>query len=146
VLVVEETSYDNWNGGQSGHDVRLYAPVEALAQIDIDEQLATAAEITEDLRKLAQGIEGEFINAVRIEMEDEDDPDYQRATPFTARPSVNADNLTIWKQGLVRVFVSHRDEHKAQAHQLAESLEPYGFSCFVAHDTIPATRNGERLL
>lgn len=146
VLVVEETGYDNWNGGQHGHDVRLYVPIEFLGKIDIDDQLQTASTIHDDLRKLTQSVEGEYIAAVRLEMEDDNDPDCQRAKPFSARPVVNPDTLTIWKPGLVRVFISHRDGHKAKAHYLAEALEPYGFSCFVAHDNIPANEEWRRVI
>lgn len=146
VLVIEETGYDNWNGGQHGHDVRLYVPIEVLAKIDIDEQLTAANLIAEDLRKLSQGVEGEYINAVQLEMEEENDGDCQRAAPFSARPAVNPDNLGIWKPGLIRVFISHRNEHRAKAHELAEALEPFGFSCFVAHDTIPANEEWRKVI
>jgi hypothetical protein len=146
VLVIEETAYERWDGGQHGHDVRLYVPIDVLAKIDIDAQLDSAAGIAEDLRKLAQGAEGEFINAVRLEMEEQDDPDCQRATPFSSRRPLNPDNLSIWKAGLVRVFISHRDHHKAAVHELARYIEPYGLSCFVAHETIPANEEWRKVI
>ena len=37
---------------------------------------------------------------------------------------------------MIRLFISHRDEHKAMAKELASALEGYGVSCFVAHDSI----------
>ena len=42
----------------------------------------------------------------------------------------------IWKPGMVKLFISHRDTHKGKANELARALEPYGLSSFVAHDTI----------
>ena len=42
----------------------------------------------------------------------------------------------IWKSGMVKLFISHRDTHKGKANELARALEPYGLSSFVAHDTI----------
>lgn len=146
VLVVEETDYDNWDGGQHGHDVRLYVPLEVLAKIDIDDQLSAAEEIRDDLRKLAQSVRGEFIATVHLETAEDADSDYRRATPFTGRPQISPDNLDIWKPGLIRVFISHRDGRKAEAHILAEALEPYGYSCFVAHDTIPANEEWRRVI
>ena len=37
---------------------------------------------------------------------------------------------------MIRLFISHRDEYKVQANQLARILESYGISSFVAHDSI----------
>lgn len=145
-LVIEETSFETWNGGMDGHDVRLYVPIETLGLIDIDTQDDVARRIREDLKKLSQGVEGEFINIVQIEVAEEDDPDCQRAIPFSGRRPVNPDRLSIWKQGLVRVFISHRDRHKKLARDLADELEPYGFSCFVAHETIPANEEWRKVI
>ena len=122
VLVVEETSYDNWNGGQHGHDVRLYIQPETLGEIEVSKQSAVTEALREDLRELAKTIDNEFINYVYLESDEDDNPDFQRATAFSARPPSNPDRLGIWKQGLVRVFISHRDNHKAAAHKLAEAL------------------------
>lgn len=146
ILVIEETDYDNLDGGQHGHDVRLYVPMEVLAEIDIDDQLSAAQEIGEDLRKLSQNVRGEFISTVHLEMAEHADADYRRATPFSGRPQISPDSLPIWKRGLVRVFISHRDGRKADAHTLAEALEPFGFTSFVAHDTIPANEEWRRVI
>ena len=146
IAIVEDTGYDNWNGGQHGHDVRLYVPLETLAKIDIDEQLEVAGVIATDLRKLCGSIEDEYVNNLVIEMEDENDVHYQRAVPFSSRPVVAPERLSIWKPGLVRVFISHRDKHKRAASGLAEELEDYGFSCFVAHDTIPANEEWRKVI
>jgi hypothetical protein len=73
-------------------------------------------------------------------MNDENLPEFQKAAPFSTRVAVNPDNLVIWKRGLVRLFISHRDAHKREAHQLADALEAYGISSFVAHETIEPTR------
>ena len=52
----------------------------------------------------------------------------------------DADILKVWQQPqAIRVFVSHRDAIKEDAHDLAKSLEPFGVSCFVAHDSIEAS-------
>ena len=42
----------------------------------------------------------------------------------------------LWKPDHVRLFVSHRDSHKVTARRLADALEGFGISSFVAHDTI----------
>ena len=45
-------------------------------------------------------------------------------------------NESIWSRNKVRIFISHRDSYKKEAHALGERLNNFGFSCFVAHDTI----------
>jgi TIR domain len=57
---------------------------------------------------------------------------------------VDPDNLSIWRPGLVRLFISHRDSHKRQATSLADALEPLGISSFVAHETIEPTKEWRR--
>ena len=53
---------------------------------------------------------------------------------------IEADIADIWEDSpAIRVFISHRDMIKAAAHKLAESLKPFGMSCFVAHDSIEAS-------
>ena len=51
---------------------------------------------------------------------------------------VAPDTLSDWAgtDGVIRLFISHRDAYKAAAKELAMSLEEYGISAFVAHDTI----------
>jgi hypothetical protein len=142
----EDFVRDNWNGGTYGHNVTLYLPIEAMDLIEIDEQAALAGRICEDLNTLAKATENEFYNAVHIEPEDENDPWFQRSTPFSTKPPVNPDNLSIWKKGLGRVFISHRDKHKASARELADALAEFGISSFVAHETIPANEEWRKVI
>ena len=79
-----------------------------------------------------------------MEVDDENDPDYQRAIPFSAKPPTNPDTLSFWKPGQVRLFISHRDEDKVGANELADALGAYGITCFVAHDTIKPMREWRR--
>jgi len=138
--VIEETDYDNWNGGTYGHDVVLYLPIDAFGLFRLSQQNGIEANICSDLNTLATNIENEFFHAVRLEIRDEDSPGYQRAIGVTGRPTINPDSLSIWKPGLIRTFISHRDAYKKQAKLLADSLEPYGISSFVAHETIEPTK------
>ena len=135
-LCVEDTYYDNWNGGQWYHDVVLFLPLDQLGKIDIDDMEEVAENIKDKLNKCAVGYENEFFNKVRFELADESDSEFKRAIPFSRNPPINPDSLAFWKPGLARVFISHRDAHKAEARELSEALEDYGMACFVAHDTI----------
>ena len=136
VYVREETSYDNWNGGTYGHDVLFFLPPSTLGKIQLKKQDEHRRRIREDLNTCAQSVENEFVNDVSFEYEDENDPEYQQSVSVKGRVQINPDTLSIWKPGQIRLFISHRDIHKVAAKELADALEAYGISAFVAHDTI----------
>ena len=139
--VVEATVSDRWNGGTYGHDVHLYLPIEELIKVDIDDIDDVAKRIREDLNKVSDRGKNEFFSTVHLQLFDDSDERCRRAKPFRGGPDCDPDTLSIWKRGMVRLFISHRDEHKAKANELARALEPYGISSFVAHDSIePMTR------
>ncbi|SCY78276.1 toll/interleukin-1 receptor domain-containing protein [Microvirga guangxiensis] len=143
-IVIENTEYDNWNGGTTGHDVRLFLPEGILSKIGLSSQVEIGESLRVDLNTCCTHVENEFFRAVQLELNDEHDPEYQRAIPLSQRPQINPDNLSIWKPGLVRLFISHRDEYKRVATDLADALEIYGIGSFVAHDTIEPTREWRR--
>ena len=132
-----KTDYDNWNGGTYGHDVILYLPLESLSEWSIEARKNITDKVTSDLNALITR-PNEYVREAHLELADDDDPDYQAAKPYQTRPQPNPDKLEFWKSGLVRAFITHRDGHKLGAHRLADALESFGISCFVAHDTIPA--------
>jgi TIR domain len=135
-IVIPETDFDNYNGGMHGHDARLYVPLDVHSAIPLKEVSKVAEAICSDLNQLAQPVQNEFFRAVVLEVDDENDADYQKSIPFLARPPLNPDTLAFWRPGHVRLFISHRDGHKIGAKGLAQALETYGISSFVAHDTI----------
>ncbi|WP_204305911.1 hypothetical protein, partial [Stenotrophomonas maltophilia] len=85
-------------------------------------------------------VENENFRAVILELVDEDDPEFQKAVNLARQPHTNPDGLSIWQPGNLRLFISHRDTHKAAAKALATALLKYGISAFVAHDTIEPMR------
>lgn len=109
-----------------------------MGKIAISRQRDVCADIRADLNSCAEKVANEYFYSVTVELFDERDADFQAAIAFSRRPPVNPDALSIWKPGNVRVFVSHRDRHKAPASLLATALAQYGVSCFVAHDSIEA--------
>lgn len=141
----ENTEYDRWNGGMDGHTVVLFAPLDIIATVTFAERNKIALEMRDDLRELAT-TETEYFAAVYIEADDESDPEYQAATPYAARPVIEPDSLSIWQQGLARVFMSHRDAEKMRVQMLADALSDYGMSCFVAHSTIPADEEWQKVI
>ncbi|MEO6248753.1 MAG: toll/interleukin-1 receptor domain-containing protein [Sphingomicrobium sp.] len=86
----------------------------------------------------------EYFRAVILEVDDENDPDYQRAIPFSTKPAVNPETLSFWKPGQIPLFITHRDHDKVGANELADALSAFGISSFVAHDTIKPMKEWRR--
>ena len=134
--ITEETTYDSLDGGTYGHDVQLFLPMEELSKVGISDIGQVTQKLREDLNTLGAAVANEYFEAVHLELFDESNEVCQRARPLHSRPDRDPDALTIWTPGMLRLFISHRDEHKAMANELADALEPYGISSFVAHDSI----------
>ncbi|MEL6860814.1 MAG: toll/interleukin-1 receptor domain-containing protein [Pseudomonadota bacterium] len=140
MFVREQTEHDNWNGGTFGHDVVLFVPHEAMALVDLDRQDEIFRRLSEDLNKATIDTEDEYVRATYVKPNDESDPEYQEARPFSREPQARPEDVGLWRTGALRLFISHRDEHKALAHQIATGLNGYGVSSFVAHDAIKPMR------
>lgn len=134
--VNEETEYDNWDGGMDGHDLVLYVPDELMGYIPLDDQQDISNKLREDLNKASSAAQSEFVNAVHFEYLDEDDDEIAKASSLNAPITSQDARDRIWKSDTIKLFISHRDTHKAKAHKLAEQLTEYGVSSFVAHDSI----------
>ncbi|WP_349371173.1 toll/interleukin-1 receptor domain-containing protein [Salinarimonas sp.] len=139
-LVVEETDFDNWNGGTYGHDVILFLPETIIKAIRLAKQKEIEEEIKSDLNACSSGIDNEYFRFVRIEMIDEQDIQYQQAIGLSGRQVLTPDSVSFWRPNTIRLFISHRDGDKAAVHELAGFLDDYGISSFVAHDQIEPTR------
>ena len=140
-----ETHYDNLDGGTYGHDVSIFVPEEKMDSIDLDEQQQLCKQLTEALNTAITDVENEHVNAVHIKLADESDPDYQKAVPFSRRPNPRPEDVRLWGDGnRLRLFISHLDEHKYEANLLAEGLEPFGVSSFVAHDSIKPMKEWQK--
>ena len=136
IYIIEGADFDNWNGGTYGHDVKLFLSKSVLAKIKVREQNTIAEEIRTDLNSCAEAIENEFFRKVIFELNDENDLEYIQAIGISKKTELNPNHLSIWTPNQIRLFISHRDNHKAAANLLAEELKEYGISAFVAHDSI----------
>lgn len=52
----------------------------------------------------------------------------------------SAPSPTFWKQGFLRVFVSHLAKNRRKMTQLKLALDGWGASCFIAHEDIEPSR------
>src|SRR5690606_18429104 len=89
VFVQEETNYDNWNGGMDGHDVILFLPPDIFGEVTLARKSDFEADLLSKLRLCCQSIGNEYINAVRFEDEDQNDPSFQNAVSIHDRPQIN---------------------------------------------------------
>lgn len=134
---IEDTDADNSDGiTYYGHTALLFLSPQTMGQISFANQRKIAERLLDGLRVCSQGVQGEYFHAVRLELEDEDDPLFQRSGQRGARAPINPDTLSIWRPGYIRMFISHRDAYRVEARALADALEPYGIAAFVAHETI----------
>ena len=140
IYIQEEYSYDNWNGGQYGHALTFYLKEEVYGKIGgFDEIEKFTTRIRNDFNQASASIQNEGIDAVFIELFNQEDVECQSAIQPNDIVSLNGAQISLWRSGYLKLFISHRDKHKHVAHSLAEYLLTYGISCFVAHDDIEPT-------
>lgn len=134
------------DGDHYGHKVFIFLDRVTISEIELENHNSYCLKIKEDLNSI-NSIQYEFINNVCIELEDENDPQYQKSMPMKNHVQVDPDNLSFWKPDHIRLFISHRDRYKNEAQDLANKLGKYGISAFVAHDTIePMTTWQEEIM
>ena len=147
-IYVEETvCYEqHLDGDHYGHKVFLFLDRATISEIELKSHNFYCSIIEKDLNSI-NSIQYEFIDNVCLELEDENDPQYQKSMPMKSHVQVDPDNLSFWKPDHIRLFISHRDNYKNEAQDLANKLEKYGISAFVAHDTIePMTTWQEEIM
>jgi hypothetical protein len=142
IRIVEEWTYDNWNGGTCGHALYLTLPESIFLEASRDRNQIQIS-IAQDLNGL-HNFQNEYIDAVFLEMEVAEDSDWRQASGLliTTTKTVEPDQAKrIWgPEGGFRLFVSHKTEVKRQAAALKEELKLFGVSAFVAHEDIHPTR------
>jgi hypothetical protein len=52
----------------------------------------------------------------------------------------------LWASDRIRVFISHTSAHRAAVGEIAEVLDRFAYSCFVAHDRIEPTREWQEAI
>ena len=144
IEIEEGADYDNWDGGQTGHGIRLHVP-EGLFHPAISNAESDGTELSKILNKLAD-VPHEHISYVRICLDlGTISPNWREETgallaPPTLATSSDSDQTRLWGTGAPRVFLSHRADFKAETKQLKDELTRYGAASFVAHEDIEPTR------
>jgi hypothetical protein len=141
IITIEENSFDNWDGGQTGFLLHLQVPDVLFAEV-LEAKDEYEKEMKRTLNKLVN-IPHEFIDSVSIEMRLVEDEEWREKSGLLLQPQRHVSQRTqerIWTPGCLRAFLSHKAKHKAHASALKEYLDRYGVSCFVAHKDIQPTK------
>ena len=134
--VSKDPVHEGFGGGTYGHEVNAFVPFELLATIDIAEQSQLEDDLRSDFNTLCRSIADEYVTTINI-LDDAEDTDDSRDAIYRLRQR-RSDTIVpaLWQGGGLRLFISHRDLHKARAHEIASALEDFGIVSFVAHDNI----------
>lgn len=144
----EEVDYDNWDGGQSGHGLRIHVP-EALFHKRLDKVQHWADELRSLLNNLASVPREHFAEVEFCLDLDGVDEDWRESSGLVVArrsltSSTSADQVRLWGDGSPRVFLSHRAAFKIEAKALKTELQHYGAAAFVAHEDIEPSKAWQR--
>jgi hypothetical protein len=124
---VEQTDYDNWNGGTYGYTVTLRLPSAHYAQIEADRD-AIEQDFLKRMDPLLRGYQNESVHSVIITLEIENDENWRKnAIRWLEKADINSLRMGGRKTAF-DVFVSHASEDKeALVRPLAAALAQHGF-------------------
>jgi TIR domain len=140
LIVEEQRTYDNWNGGTYGHGLTLTLP-ETLYLKSAKQRGTLQQRIAEDLNKI-HNVQNEHISEVFLEMQLSDTTDWRAQSGLligATKQAPEASIKRIWTENSYRIFLSHKAEVKKETSQIKDRLALFGFSCFVAHEDIHPT-------
>lgn len=128
---MEETGYDNWDGGTTLFTLFLEVPPKVFAVIEPEVPRIEGA-CLEMLTKVLRNTNSSWIRGVTI-------------TPIIKQPNSEANVVPdvkvqhLWEPGRLRIFLSHVAAHKVAVSKLKQELDRFGASAFVAHQDIEPT-------
>lgn len=134
---IEETDYDNWDGGTFYYTLSLGIPLKLFAHLE--SRIGQFEEaITKKLSSILRDTGNQHLNRVVI-------------APILANPVTNKtvpiptedDVVQIWQPNSFRLFLSHVSNYKKEISSVKDELEIYRISGFVAHEDIEPTKEWE---
>ena len=134
---IEETGYDNWDGGQYFFTLFLDLPMKVFAHIESD---VTKMEklIAGKFAKELPATGNTFLQEVAIR------PVMEEPVRTVAPKIAPVDVEHLWKPGMLRLFLSHVSAHKVAVSKLKLEFRKFGISSFVAHEDIEPTLEWQR--
>lgn len=129
---IEETGYDNWDGGQYLFTLFLEVPLKVFAPIEPElSKIETA--IAAKLASVSRNTGDCFLRHVNI------GPVLEQPVRTAQRKVPPVDSEHLWVKGTFRLFLSHVSIHKVAVSELKGELRKLGVSSFVAHEDIEPT-------
>ena len=130
VAYIEQTDYDNWNGGSYSWALRLEVPVASFAKIE-SRLKEIETEIANKIGVFDRVYPRDHLNEVTIlPISTATAALGKKATPSTL------DVARIWGAQGFKLFLSHVSVHKIEVGSLRKELAVLGISAFVAHADI----------
>lgn len=124
---VEQTDYDNWNGGIYGYRLILRIPAAHYAQIEAERE-KIEKDILERMDPLLQGFSNASINSVLITLEIENDANWRKNAARWLDKVAGDSVRTGPRASGFDVFISHATEDKESlVRPLAIALAQQGF-------------------
>ena len=127
---IEETNFDNWNGGTYSYALILEIPIPVFASHEA-KLPEIGQSIVSKLQVIYSNLSNDHLDSVNII------PQLSKAVstaPMATAPESSVKH--IWADGFFRLFLSHVAAHKIQVAKLKQALRPYGITAFVAHEDI----------
>lgn len=134
-------SYDNFNGGCTGHSLTLKVPFDLYIPIE-SRAREVADRIRTQINEVALGdVDDESLDSVVIGIDIPTEVDWRSKSGLlktgSVLPVTEDASARIWKSDCsLRVLISHKDEDKQAAKIISEALYLLGVSAFVAHENI----------
>ena len=131
---LEETDFDNWNGGSSTWalyleiSTALFAPIEKNLEV-------IEKEIGQKLSRIGRQYPNDHLGAVTITPV----PPGKHAMGERMKPS-EIEVLHLWEEGKLRLFLSHLAKDKVEVARVKEELSSLGVGSFVAHTDIKPSK------
>ncbi len=126
---IEETGYDNWDGGQYLYTLFLELPMKVFAQVESD-VLKMEKLIAGKFTKVLPHNDNQWLREVAIR------PVLEDPARSLAPKVAPVDVERLWTPGMLRLFLSHVSKHKVAVSKLKWQLRKYGIASFVAHEDI----------
>lgn len=130
---IDETNFDNWNGGTYSYALILEVPIPIFATLE-SKLSEIEQSIGAKLSSIYRHLSNDHLDSANII------PQLSKSTSTV--PMANPPESTvrhIWTEGLFRLFLSHVAAHKVQVSGLKKALGAYGITAFVAHeDVVPS--------
>lgn len=136
---ISETSYETSDGRTYEYKLNLQVPIGLYGKIQ-DDLEKIEQEILNKLQPLTRTYDNEYLAAVIIDPKQIKSFVEEGNDGLDSLGEINIERISFWKQGYLRLFLSHVSQQKEVASKLQEKLEDYAISAFVAHEDIEPTK------